>query len=58
MESKKLAEQYAKILSGRGYRIEKRELLVRAIQEDQKKFLRACRERWGDDFYYDIVPLC
>lgn len=58
MENRKLAEQYAKILSGYGNVLEKRQLVIRAIQEDQKKFLKACRERWGDDFYYDIVPSC
>jgi hypothetical protein len=53
-----IAEDYARILSGKGHILEKQELVTRAILEDQLKFLKVCKEKWGDDFYSKIVADC
>jgi hypothetical protein len=58
MNSKKIAEEYVKILTGHGNKIEKRKIVMRAIMEDQLKFLAVCKEKWGDEFYSEIVPNC
>ena len=58
MQTKKIAEQYVGILSGRGDKSEKRKIIVRAIMEDQVKFLKTVKEKWGDSFYSEIVADC
>lgn len=58
MQTKKIAEEYVKILLGTGNKAEKRKIIIRAIQEDQVKFLKTCKERWGEDFYSEIVADC
>lgn len=58
MEAKRLSEQYSKILSGAGYKLEKQEFIIRAILEDQIKFLNACKNKWGEDFYNELMPRC
>ena len=58
MEAKKINEQYVKILSGMGYKLEKQEFIIRAIMEDQIKFLNACKTKWGEDFYNELMPNC
>ena len=57
-KSKKTTEEYARILSSRGNIYEKREIIIHAIEHEQKKFLNTCRERWGDDYYFEIVGEC
>jgi hypothetical protein len=57
-KSKKIAQEYVKILVGTGNKFEKRKIIVRAIMENQIKFLNTCKEKWGDDFYSEIVPNC
>lgn len=58
MQKKKVAEKYVKILTGTGNKFEKRKIIIRAIMEDQLKFLKTCKEKWGDEFYSEIVADC
>lgn len=56
--STKDVEKTVKYLAGNNYLLEKREIIMRAIKEDQIKFLNTCINKWGDDFYHKIVPQC
>jgi len=58
MQKKKIAEDYARILSGHGHVTEKREIIIRAILEEQKKFINTCKQKWGKQFYSEIVADC
>ena len=58
MQSKKVAEEYVKYLVGTGHKNEKRKIIMRAIMEEQIKFLETCKQKWGDDFYSEIVADC
>jgi len=58
MQKKKIAEEYVKILTGHGNITEKRKIIIRAILEDQKKFLITCKQKWGKQFYSEIVADC
>lgn len=58
MQTKKIAEEYAKILLGRDLKNEKRKIIVRAIMEEQVKFLDTVKQKWGNDFYSEIVADC
>lgn len=58
MQTKKIAEEYVKILLGRDLKNEKRKIIVRAIMEEQVKFLDTVKQRWGNDFYSEIVADC
>lgn len=58
MQTKKTAEQYVGILIGKDNKLEKRKIIVRAIMEDQVKFLKTVKEKWGDSFYSEIVADC
>ena len=58
MQTKKLAEQYVGVLIGKDNKLEKRKIIIRAIMEDQIKFLNTIKLKWGDDFYSEIVADC
>ena len=58
MDAKTTAEQIAQILIGNGNKNEKRKIIIRAIKEDQVKFLNTCKERWGEEYYSEIVADC
>lgn len=58
MQTKKLAEEYVQVLIGKGNKPYKREIIVRAIMENQIKFLNTVKTKWGDDFYSEIVADC
>lgn len=58
MQTKKIAEEYVKILLGRDLKNEKRKIIVRAIMEEQVKFLDTVKQKWGNDFYSEIVADC
>jgi hypothetical protein len=58
MQKRKLIDDYVKILSGKNNIIEKRELVMRAILENQIKFITVCKEKWGKDLYFKIVGEC
>lgn len=51
-------KEYVKYLTDFNYKIEKQEIIIRAIMEDQIKFLKACKQKWGDEFYSEIVADC
>ena len=57
-KSNKEAEEYVKMLMGSGNKNEKRKIIIRAIMEEQVKFLDTCKQKWGDDFYSEIVADC
>ena len=58
MQTKKMAEEYVKILTGHGNKAEKRKIITRAIMEEQIKFLNTVKDKWGEDFYFEIVGKC
>lgn len=57
MQTKKTAEIVA-ALTSKGDKSEKRKIIVRAIMEDQIKFLKTVKQKWGDEFYSEIVADC
>lgn len=57
MQTKKTSEIVG-VLTGKGDKAEKRKIIVRAIMEDQVKFLKTVKEKWGDSFYSEIVADC
>lgn len=58
MQTKNQADKYVQIVMSSGQKIEKQQLLVKAIMEDQIKFLNTCKRTWGDDYYSQIVADC
>ena len=50
--------EYVKYLIDYNYKLEKQKIVIRAIMEDQTKFLKTCKQKWGDEFYSEIVADC
>jgi hypothetical protein len=46
------------ILLSYGHETEKKQIVIRAIMDNQIKILNVCRQKWGEDYYYKIVPEC
>lgn len=57
MQTKKTSEIVG-VLIGKGDKPEKRKIIIRAIMEDQVKFLKTVKQKWGDSFYSEIVADC
>ena len=57
MQTKKTSEIVV-VLTGKDNKSEKRKIIVRAIMEDQVKFLQTVKKKWGDEFYSEIVADC
>lgn len=57
MQTKKTSEIVG-VLIGKGEKTEKRKIIIRAIMEDQVKFLKTVKQKWGDSFYSEIVADC
>jgi len=57
MQTKKTAEIVG-ILTGKGDKSEKRKIIIRAIMENQVKFLETVKKKWGNEFYSEIVADC
>ena len=50
--------EFVHIVTSKGEKVEKQRLVVRAIMENQKKFLRTCKLVWGPELYSEIVADC
>lgn len=57
MQTKKTSEIVG-VLIGKNDKPEKRKIIIRAIMENQVKFLNTVKEKWGDEFYSEIVADC
>lgn len=58
MNNSKMADEYVKILTSKNNKLEKRDILMRAIFENQTNFLIFCKEKWGNEYYSEIVADC
>lgn len=59
MQNKKTdVNDIVKVLIGKNNKLAKQEIIIKAIKEGQIKFLMTCKQKWGDEFYSEIVPDC
>ena len=58
MSKQEKADRFTHIVMCEGQKLEKQQLVVKAIIENQKKFLRTCKLVWGPELYSDIVADC